>query len=92
MWVFLRSYTNTNHRFWSRSPLPHLQNPSRKDLNVQMMMEIDSSLQSAEIIRTPCVYIRPEVDKSTANKVKDIVVNHQGEICGKNYYNKSCKL
>ncbi|CAB3233401.1 unnamed protein product [Arctia plantaginis] len=57
------------------------QNPSRKDLNVQMMMEIDSSLLSAEVIRTPCVYIRPEVDKSTANKVKDIVVNHQGEIC-----------
>ncbi|XP_068619544.1 SWI/SNF complex subunit SMARCC2 isoform X2 [Battus philenor] len=57
------------------------QNPSRKDLNVQMMMEIESALLSAEIIRSPCVYIRPDVDKATANKVKDIVSNHQGEIC-----------
>ncbi|XP_026332179.1 SWI/SNF complex subunit SMARCC2 isoform X2 [Hyposmocoma kahamanoa] len=57
------------------------QNPSRKDLNVQMMMEIESALVSAELIRSPCVFIRPDVDKSTANKVKDIVVNHQGEIC-----------
>ncbi|CAH2054423.1 unnamed protein product, partial [Iphiclides podalirius] len=57
------------------------QNPSRKDLNVQMMMEIESALLGAEIIRTPCVFIRPDVDKATANKVKDIVSNHQGEIC-----------
>ncbi|XP_050672537.1 SWI/SNF complex subunit SMARCC2 isoform X2 [Leptidea sinapis] len=57
------------------------QNPSRKDLNVQMMMEIESALLSAEIIRSPCIYIRPEVDKTTANKVKDIISNHQVEIC-----------
>ncbi|XP_045504306.1 SWI/SNF complex subunit SMARCC2 isoform X3 [Colias croceus] len=57
------------------------QNPSRKDLNVQMMMEIETALLSAEIIRSPCIYIRPEVDKATANKVKDIISNHQVEIC-----------
>ncbi|CAH0731849.1 unnamed protein product, partial [Brenthis ino] len=57
------------------------QNPSRKDLNVQMMMEIESSLLGAELLRSPCIFIRPEVDKTTANKVKDIIVNHQGEIC-----------
>ncbi|XP_073959419.1 SWI/SNF- related protein mor isoform X2 [Choristoneura fumiferana] len=57
------------------------QNPSRKDLNVQMMMEIESALLGAEAIRSPCVYIRPDLDKALANKVKDIVVNHQGEIC-----------
>ncbi|CAH0760566.1 unnamed protein product [Diatraea saccharalis] len=57
------------------------QNPSRKDLNVQMMMEIESALVSSEYIKTPCVYIRPEVDKTTANKVKDIVGHHQGDIC-----------
>ncbi|XP_039759766.1 SWI/SNF complex subunit SMARCC2 isoform X2 [Pararge aegeria] len=57
------------------------QNPSRKDLNVQMMMDIESSLLSAEVIRSPCVFIRSDVDKATANKVKDIIVNRQGEIC-----------
>lgn len=77
----LISVTNT----WNISlPSPHcpLQNPSRKDLNVQMMMEIESALLGAEAIRSPCVYIRPDIDKAVANKVKDIVVNHQGEICG----------
>lgn len=69
--------------FSSPSPLRPLQNPSRKDLNVQMMMEIESALVTAEVIRSPCIYIRPEVDKATANKIKDIISNHQVEICGK---------
>ncbi|XP_013147618.1 PREDICTED: SWI/SNF complex subunit SMARCC2 isoform X3 [Papilio polytes] len=66
---------------WRKFDFQVGKNPSRKDLNVQMMMEIESALMGAEIIRSPCVYIRPEVDKATANKVKDIVSNHQGEIC-----------
>lgn len=57
------------------------QNPSRKDLNVQMMMEIESTLLENEFMSKPCVFIRSDVDKATANKVKDIIVNHQGEIC-----------
>lgn len=76
-------FKTSNTRFVSSPPPARpFQNPSRKDLNVQMMLEIESSLLGAELIRTPCVYIRPEVDKATANKVKDIVGNHQGEICG----------
>ncbi|KAJ8711775.1 hypothetical protein PYW08_008729 [Mythimna loreyi] len=66
---------------WRKFDFQVGKNPSRKDLNVQMMMEIESSLLGADIIRSPCVFIRPEVDKATANKIKDIVVNHQGEIC-----------
>ncbi|CAG4966193.1 unnamed protein product [Parnassius apollo] len=66
---------------WRKFDFQVGKNPSRKDLNVQMMMEIESALMTAEIIRSPCVFIRPDVDKATANKVKDIVSNHQGEIC-----------
>ncbi|XP_045454586.1 SWI/SNF complex subunit SMARCC2 [Melitaea cinxia] len=66
---------------WRKFDFQVGKNPSRKDLNVNMMMEIESSLLGAEVIRSPCVFIRPEVDKATANKVKDIIVNHQGEIC-----------
>ncbi|XP_050355107.1 SWI/SNF complex subunit SMARCC2 isoform X2 [Nymphalis io] len=66
---------------WRKFDFQVGKNPSRKDLNVQMMMEIESSLLGAEVIRSPCIFIRPEVDKATANKVKDIIVNHQGEIC-----------
>ncbi|KAH9642718.1 hypothetical protein HF086_002988 [Spodoptera exigua] len=67
---------------WRKFDFQVGKNPSRKDLNVQMMMEIEYSLLGAEVIRAPCVFIRPDVDKATANKVKDIVGNHQGEICG----------
>ncbi|XP_045779311.1 SWI/SNF complex subunit SMARCC2 isoform X1 [Maniola jurtina] len=66
---------------WRKFDFQVGKNPSRKDLNVQMMMDIETSLITAEIIRSPCIFIRPEVDKATANKVKDIIVNHQGEIC-----------
>lgn len=66
---------------WRKFDFQVGKNPSRKDLNVQMMMEIESALLGAEIIRSPCVYIRSDVDKATVNKVKDIIVNHQGEIC-----------
>ncbi|KAL4716244.1 hypothetical protein ACJJTC_004738 [Scirpophaga incertulas] len=66
---------------WRKFDFQVGKNPSRKDLNVQMMMEIESSLVSAEVVRTPCVFIRSDVDKTTANKVKDIVSHHQGDIC-----------
>ncbi|XP_063381254.1 SWI/SNF complex subunit SMARCC2 [Cydia fagiglandana] len=66
---------------WRKFDFQVGKNPSRKDLNVQMMMEIESSLLGAEVVRSPCVFIRPDVDKPTANKIKDIVVNRQGEIC-----------
>ncbi|XP_047995690.1 SWI/SNF complex subunit SMARCC2 [Leguminivora glycinivorella] len=66
---------------WRKFDFQVGKNPSRKDLNVQMMMEIESSLLGAEVVRSPSVFIRPDVDKATANKVKDIVVNRQGEIC-----------
>ncbi|XP_032522176.2 SWI/SNF complex subunit SMARCC1 isoform X2 [Danaus plexippus] len=66
---------------WRKFDFQVGKNPSRKDLNVQMMMEIESALLTAELLRSPCIYIRPDVDKATANKIKDIIVNHQGEIC-----------
>ncbi|CAG9112898.1 unnamed protein product [Plutella xylostella] len=60
---------------------PARPNPSRKDLNVQMMMEIETALLQADAMKFPIVFIRPDVDKATANKVKDIIENHHGEIC-----------
>ncbi|XP_060805963.1 SWI/SNF complex subunit SMARCC2 isoform X2 [Amyelois transitella] len=65
---------------WRKFDFQVGKNPSRKDLNVQMMMEIESSLNSAEVVRTPCVYIRPDVDKATVNKIKEII-GHHGDIC-----------
>ncbi|KAG7309304.1 hypothetical protein JYU34_005246 [Plutella xylostella] len=66
---------------WRKFDFQVGKNPSRKDLNVQMMMEIETALLQADAMKFPIVFIRPDVDKATANKVKDIIENHHGEIC-----------
>ncbi|XP_077301192.1 SWI/SNF- related protein mor isoform X3 [Arctopsyche grandis] len=57
------------------------QNPSRKDLNIQLMMEIETGLLESECMRLPNVFIRPDVDRTTAARIREIIVSHQGDIC-----------
>lgn len=45
-----------------------------------MLLEVESCLIDAECLRLPVVYIRPEVDKALASKIREIISNHQGEI------------
>jgi SWI/SNF related-matrix-associated actin-dependent regulator of chromatin subfamily C len=55
-------------------------NQGRKDPNNPMLLEIETALMENECLRLPVIYVRPEVDKNMAMKLKEIVVNHQGEI------------
>lgn len=55
-------------------------NSMRKDPNTQLLMEIESGLIEAECLRLPVVYLRPEIEKSLAMKLKSIIINHQGEL------------
>lgn len=59
------------------------QSPSRMDRNVEMFMAVERALIQAKCLTLPVVYIRPDVDKPTVAKVKDIVKRHQGTIVGK---------
>lgn len=45
-----------------------------------MLMYIENTLSTIEAIRFPVVFIRPEVDKSLASRVREVVTNHQGEL------------
>lgn len=54
---------------------------AKKDPNIQMLMEIESCLIDAEIFRLPIIFIRPEVDRALASKIREIITNHQAEIC-----------
>lgn len=45
-----------------------------------MHLEIESSLIDAECLRLPVVYVRPDVEKQLACRIKEIVTNRQGEI------------
>ncbi|XP_058824076.1 SWI/SNF complex subunit SMARCC1 isoform X2 [Topomyia yanbarensis] len=51
-----------------------------KDPVIQMLLDMETALIEAECMRLPIVYIRPEVDKTTANRITDIVTCHQGEM------------
>lgn len=65
---------------WRKFDFTVNKNTMRKDPNVQMLMEIESALIETECLHLPVVFIRPDVDKALATKVKDIVQGHQGDI------------
>lgn len=46
------------------------------------MMEIETGLLEAECMRLPAVFIRPDVDRATAARIREVIVSHQGDICG----------
>lgn len=65
---------------WRKFDFTVNKNPMRKDPIIQMMIDMESAMIEADCIRWPIVYVRPEVDKATANRITEIVSNHQGEI------------
>lgn len=64
------------------------QSPSRMDRNVEMFMSVEKALIQAKCLSLPCVFVRSEVDKSIAVKVKDIIKRHQGSVTGNSYLNQ----
>ena len=52
------------------------QSPSRMDRNVEMFMQIQRSLLQNRVIVQPAIYLRPEIDKISTVKLKDIVKRH----------------
>lgn len=65
---------------WRKFDFTVNKNPMRKDPIIQMLLDMETALIEAECMRLPIVYVRPEVDKATANRITDIVTNHQGEM------------
>ncbi|XP_054262815.1 SWI/SNF complex subunit SMARCC2 isoform X2 [Macrosteles quadrilineatus] len=56
------------------------QSPSRMDRNVEMFMNVEKALIQNKYFTLPVVYIRPDVDKANASRVKDIIKRHQGTV------------
>lgn len=65
---------------WRKFDFTTTKNAARKDPNIQMLMEIETALIEAECFRLPVVFVRPDVDKALAAKVKSIINSHQGDI------------
>ncbi|XP_044741345.1 SWI/SNF complex subunit SMARCC2 isoform X2 [Chrysoperla carnea] len=49
------------------------QNPSRMEKLVEMFLNVERTLIHNKLITLPCVYIRSDVEKSTANKIREII-------------------
>lgn len=52
------------------------------DRNVEMFMNVEKALVQNKCLTMPSVFIRPDVDKNNAVRVKDIIKRHQGTVTG----------
>ncbi|KAH8271397.1 hypothetical protein KR018_008649 [Drosophila ironensis] len=55
-------------------------NPSRKDPNIQLLIEIEQALVEADLYRIPYIYIRPEIEKGFEGRLREILDNRRVEI------------
>ncbi|KAH8383098.1 hypothetical protein KR009_006768 [Drosophila setifemur] len=55
-------------------------NPSRKDPNIQLLIEIEQALVEADLYRIPYIYIRPEIEKGFESRLREILDNRRVEI------------
>lgn len=62
------------------SELLLLQSGSRMDRTVDMLMAAERALIQNRCMTVPSIFVRPDVDKNTAVKVKDVVRKHQGTV------------
>lgn len=69
----------SEHR-WRKFDFATSKTSSKKDPIYQMLQEIQETLEDANLWKIPIIFIRPEVDRSLASKIRDIITNHSGEI------------
>ncbi|XP_064535716.1 SWI/SNF complex subunit SMARCC1 isoform X2 [Drosophila montana] len=55
-------------------------NPTRKDPNIQLLIEIEQALVEADLYRIPYIYIRPEIEKGFEARLREILDNRRVEI------------
>ncbi|XP_043478547.1 SWI/SNF complex subunit SMARCC2 isoform X2 [Leptopilina heterotoma] len=65
---------------WRRFDFPVGKSGSRMNLLIDMLTAAERALVQNRCLILPNVFVRSDVDKATASKVKDIVRRHQGSI------------
>lgn len=56
------------------------------DRNIEMFMNVEKALIQNKCLVMPNVFVRPDVEKSVKEKVKDVIKRHQGTITGTKLY------
>lgn len=78
--IFATAYRFKQEQGWRRFDFPVGKSGSRMDRTVEMLMAAERALVQNRCMTIPCVFVKPEVDKSTATKVKEVVRRHQGTV------------
>ncbi|KAK0088239.1 hypothetical protein PV326_004917 [Microctonus aethiopoides] len=78
--IFATAYRFKQEQGWRRFDFPVGKSSSRMDRAIEMLMATERALIQNRCMTVPCVYVKPEVDKATAAKVKDSVRRHQGTL------------
>uniref|UniRef100_A0A2K5DPY9 SWI/SNF related, matrix associated, actin dependent regulator of chromatin subfamily c member 1 n=1 Tax=Aotus nancymaae TaxID=37293 RepID=A0A2K5DPY9_AOTNA len=75
------AYKFKNEQGWWRFDL---QNPSRMDRNMEMFMNIEKTLVQNNCLTRSNIYLIPDIDLKLANKLNDIIKQHQGTFTDEN--------
>ncbi|XP_017765082.1 PREDICTED: SWI/SNF complex subunit SMARCC2 isoform X2 [Eufriesea mexicana] len=78
--ILATAYRFKQEQGWRRFDFPVGKSGSRMDRTVEMLMAAERALVQNRCMVIPSVYVKPDVDKSTAAKVKEVVRRHQGSI------------
>lgn len=78
--ILAAMYRFKSEQRWRKFDFTINKSSSKKDPNIQMLVELESCLIDAEIFRTPVIFIRSEVDRALAGKLREILTAHQAEM------------
>ncbi|XP_078053730.1 SWI/SNF- related protein mor [Augochlora pura] len=78
--ILATTYRFKQEQGWRRFDFPAGKSGSRTDRTVDMLMAAERALVQNRCFTIPSIYVRADVDKSTAAKVKEAVRRHQGTI------------
>ncbi|XP_066595586.1 SWI/SNF complex subunit SMARCC2-like isoform X2 [Prorops nasuta] len=78
--ILATAYRFKQEQAWRRFDFPVGKSGTRMDRIVEMLIAAERALAQNRCYTVPCIYVRPDVDKTTATKVKETVRRHQGTI------------
>ena len=47
---------------------------------IEMLIAIEKDLIQSRCLNIPCIFVKPDVDKTTSTKVKELIRRHQGTV------------
>ncbi|CAH1103195.1 unnamed protein product [Psylliodes chrysocephalus] len=78
--MLLAAYKFKSEHNWRRFELPSGKNVSKLEKVYEMFQNMEKALISAKLYTLPIIFIKPEVEKGVAQKVKEIVRRRNGQI------------